>query len=197
MAFAILSIMFSFGDIENSKVLQNVSMYMRFGVTIVMMIGSIIHMSKHGVNPGPVFDFKNQLPHLPDVFGNTVFAYIFHHSISGIVVPIRPQRAIPKMMFWAHLIGGLFLASEAFLAWLAFGAYNTTTECDKTEFPNNDCFIRNLYNENFLTVPVIGPIANLYPMLNVTAVPILAITLRNNLFEGLELGSKLERIGFP
>lgn len=133
MTFAGLSIMFSFGDIENSKVLQNVSMYLRFGVTIVMMIGSIIHMSKHGVNPGPVFDFKNQLPHLPDVFGNTVFAYIFHHSISGIVVPIRPQRAIPRMMFWAHLIGGVFLASEAFLAWLAFGAFNNYSSHNKCD----------------------------------------------------------------
>ena len=40
--FAFLSIMFSFGDIENSKILQAVSMYLRFFVTIVMMIGSLV-----------------------------------------------------------------------------------------------------------------------------------------------------------
>jgi len=192
--FAFFSIMFSFGDIENSKVLQNVSMYLRFIVTIVMMIGSLIQIRRHGINSGPVFDFPKQLPHLPDVFGNTVFAYIFHHSISGIIVPIRPQKGIPNMLFSAHIIGGCFLALEAFLGWLAFGAYNNRANCpaDFTE-----CKVSNLYNENFLTIPIIGPIANFYPMLNVTAVPILAITLRNNLFEGLEMGAKLESIGFP
>jgi hypothetical protein len=122
--FGILSVMFSFGDIENSKVLQAVSMFLRFGVTIVMMIGSIVQMGRHGINPGPVFDFPNQLPHLPDVFGNTVFAYIFHHSISGIIVPIRPQKAIPGMLMKAHIIGAAFLGTEAFLGWLAFGKYN-------------------------------------------------------------------------
>lgn len=61
----------------------------------------------------------------------------------------------------------------------------------------SECKVSELYNENFLSIPVIGPIANFYPMLNVTAVPILAITLRNNLFEALDLKSALESIGFP
>lgn len=98
------------------------------------------------------------------------------------------------MLFWAHIVGGAFLMIEAFLGWLAFGAFNTAKTCPEGF---SECKVQELYNENFLSIPVIGPIANFYPMLNATAVPILLITLRNNLFEGLGMARGLERIGCP
>jgi len=54
-----------------------------------------------------------------------------------------------------------------------------------------------LFNENFLNIPFIGQVVNFYPFLNVAAVPILAITMRNNLFEALNLKPKLRKIGVP
>ena len=50
-----------------------------------------------------------------------------------------------------------------------------------------------LYNENFLGLPGIGQICNFYPMLNIAAVPILNITLRNNLLEVLPIKDFLRR----
>lgn len=90
IVFASLSIFFSFGDLENAKTLQVVSFYLRFIVTFVMIIGSIIVMANHGFHPGPLWDIKAQVETLPDVFGNTLFAFIFHFTLSGIIYSMRP-----------------------------------------------------------------------------------------------------------
>jgi len=52
-----------------------------------------------------------------------------------------------------------------------------------------------LYNENFLDLPGIGQICNFYPMLNMAAVPILNITLRNNLLDVIPVKVWIERYG--
>jgi hypothetical protein len=49
------------------------------------------------------------------------------------------------------------------------------------------CAIQGLFNENFLDIPFIGQVCNFYPMLNVSSVPVLTITLRNNLMEVLPI----------
>lgn len=81
-------------------------------------------MTRHGVNPGPLVNWDLQLPYLANVFGNTVFAFIFHHSTAGIVVPVRPQTSVRRMVVYSHIVGSLFLGIEGFLAWLAFGEFN-------------------------------------------------------------------------
>lgn len=155
--FCLFSCMFSFGDIENSKVIQIVSVWLRYIIAFLLMTGSIIYMAKFGVAPGKVIDWDSQLPYIADVFGNTVFAFIFHHSTAGIVVPMRPQTNIRKMVIQSHIIGVLFLGIEGILAWMAFGKYK---DYDKTKTPCpkgfQDCVIANLYNENFLEIPFIG-----------------------------------------
>ena len=49
--------------------------------------------------------------------------------------------------------------------------------------PNFSCKISGLYNNNFLNLPGIGIIYNFYPLLNIAALPILTITLRNNILD--------------
>lgn len=57
--FGFFSIYFSFGNIENSKWLQIITMILRFLVTTLMIFGSVYYIAKDGVNEAPVFDFKN------------------------------------------------------------------------------------------------------------------------------------------
>ena len=52
-----------------------------------------------------------------------------------------------------------------------------------------------LYNQNFLDLPFVGQVCNFYPMLNVAAVPILNITLRNNLLDALPIKKWVEKSG--
>ena len=95
LIFVFFSIYFSFGNIENAKTLQMVTTILRFVVTTMMCIGSLYYIAigkteGGGINHGPIFDFKEQMPHLAKVFGNTTFVFIYHHSVSGIIYPIRP-----------------------------------------------------------------------------------------------------------
>lgn len=194
--FGFFSTYFSFGDIQNAKVLQIVTTILRFVVTIMMCIGSIIYLSTDGSHIPKLIDWENQLPYIAKVFGNTTFAFIYHHSVAGIVYPVRPQKSIAPMFMWSNIIGAIFLCVEAMLAWLAFGALTNPcvepADWDVTH-PNTEfvekfpCATSDLYNENFLALPGISQIVNFYPMLNIAAVPILNITLRNNLLEVLPI----------
>lgn len=184
IVFGFFSLFFSFGNIENAKTLQVVTTILRFVVTIMMMGGSIYYWADAGPSTTPVFDFKKQIGHLAQVFGNTTFVFIYHHSISGIIYPVRPQKSIKKMFLWSNIVGSVFLLCEAWLAYIAFAGRETKCDDVDAEFP---CKVAALYNENFLKIPVVGQIANFYPMLNIAAVPILNITLRNNLLDLLPI----------
>ena len=88
--FGGLSIGFSFGDIENSKNLQITTSIIRLVVIVCMYGGTLYYWVDDGTNKAPLIDFSTQLSHLSTVFGNTVFVFIYHHSIPGIIYPVRP-----------------------------------------------------------------------------------------------------------
>lgn len=188
--FGSLSIYFSFGNIENAKTLQIVTTILRFAVTLLMCYGAIFYIGTDGIQTAPLFSWEKQLQYLAEVFGNTTFAFIYHHSISGIIAPVRPQKDIKKMFLYSNIIGALFLFTEAFLAWFAFSALTNACDGPGATFP---CAVAGLYNENFLDLPVIGQICNFYPMLNIAAVPILNITLRNNLLDVIPIKRVIRR----
>jgi hypothetical protein len=188
MIFGGLSIWFSFGNIENAKTLQIVTTALRFIVTGMMICGSGFYLIKDGPSTLPVFDWKNQISWLAEVFGNTTFVFVYHHSISGIIYPVRPQKAVSRAFLWSHIAASLFLFTEALMAYFAFsGRDYPCVSDDKTQHTEFPCKVMPLYNENFLDLPFVGQICNFYPMLNVAAVPILNITLRNNLLDGLPI----------
>ena len=94
---------------------------------------------------------------------------------------MRPQSGLSNMFLIANIVGAIALAIEGQLAFMAFsGLPNECNDPDGTVFP---CRVDPLYNENFQAIPIIGPICQFYPMLNVSAVPILTITLRNNFLQ--------------
>lgn len=55
--FAFFSIAFSFGDIENSKVLQIVSVILRVTVLLLMCVGTIYYLEVDGVNKAKTWNF--------------------------------------------------------------------------------------------------------------------------------------------
>ena len=177
MIFGALCIAFSFGDIENSKYLQLFSAYTRIIVLGMMMFGTVYYLGADGKQAAPVWDWQNQSTSLATVFGNTVFVFIYHHSIPGIMYPIRPQQAVGKMFLTSNIVASCLLFLEGFLAYMAFSGINH--DCSEG-YP---CSVQKLFNENFQDIPVVGQICQFYPMLNISAVPILTITLRNNFMQ--------------
>ena len=130
---------------------------LRFFVTFLMICGSVFYIVADGAVPTPVFDWKKQICYLAEVFGNTTFVFVYHHSISGIVYPVRPQKGINRAFFWSHIVASCFLFTEAILAYFAFAGRKypcvSEKEGEHTEFP---CYVMPLYNENFLDLPGIG-----------------------------------------
>ena len=94
------------------------------------------------------------------------------------------------MFLYSNIIGTCFLLAEAWLAYFAFAKYPSHCEDEGAEFP---CGVSPIYSWNFLKIPVVGQIANFYPMLNIAAVPILNITLRNNLLDFLPIKQYLKK----
>jgi hypothetical protein len=86
-------------------------------------------------------------------------------------------------------ISGFFLLG--LLGTLAFLSFSGLTNNCTDGYP---CKIQDLFNENFLGIPFIGEFCNFYPMLNVSSVPILTITLRNNLMEVLPIKKWLKNV---
>jgi len=82
------------------------------------------------------------------------------------------------MFLTSHVIGTFLLGLEGLMAFIAFSGIDH--ECGKGSYP---CKVAKLFNENFVNIPFIGQVCNFYPMLNVSSVPVLTITLRNNLME--------------
>jgi len=143
---------------------------------ILFYFGSLFYIGEDGFNRPPLFNWSTQLVSLSTVFGNTVFVFIYHHSIPGIISPVRPQKGINNMFIISNIIGTILLIIEGQLAVWAFGSL--TNDC--TTFP---CRVQDLYNENFQSIPVVGQLLQFYPLLNFSAIPILVITLRNNVLE--------------
>ena len=83
------------------------------------------------------------------------------------------------MINYSFLTGGGLLLAEGLLATFAFAWVKVDS---KEKFPLP---IQKLFNENFLPIPVVSQIVNFYPMLGVSAVPVLVITLRNNIMNML------------
>ena len=131
LIFGGLCILFSFGDIENSKYLQIFSAYTRVVVLGLMYIGTIYYLGADGVQKAPVWDWETQKNSLATVFGNTVFVFIYHHSIPGIMYPIRPQESVGRMFLTSNVVASILLFAEGFLAYLAFSGL--TNSCAPAE----------------------------------------------------------------
>ena len=100
-----------------------------------MYIGTIIYLVQDGVqlnNPNPVWDWEKQSKSLASVFGGTVFVFIYHHSIPGIMYPIRPQNAVGGMFLKANVIASFLLFAEGFMA---------PTTCDPSPNSSSPCTI--------------------------------------------------------
>jgi len=184
-----LALSFSFGDIENAKTLQIFTSIFRVVFVILIYFGMGIDMAKDGLHKAPLLDWAEQSRHLATVFGNTVFVFIYHHSIPGIVYPIRPQSSTTKMFALSHILGASLLFIEGQMAFYAFSSY--PNDC-KESIP---CKPSGLFNENFQDIPFIGQVVQFYPMLNSTAVPILTITLRNNLLSVIPIKKWIKQSG--
>jgi hypothetical protein len=77
LIFAVMAIYFSFGNIENAKILQIVTTVLRFLTTFLMIVGSLISLGRSSGGVAPAKDiFRFDFNHIHTLFGNTIFIFI-------------------------------------------------------------------------------------------------------------------------
>ncbi len=199
VCFFIITIIIALNNIKHLKKFSMFIMIMRF-VIIFLILGSCFYsMGKYGVasfSNIPKFDISN----ITVMIGNSLFVFMSHHSIPGMVENFTPQKRLIKLLIIGYLFSLLFIVVYSYVGLFAFSDPNYS--CDKEHpFP---IAIQSTFSSNFLGLPVIGYIINYYPILNVITSGMQLITLRNNILEAIagcnrELSRKLnfaEQSGF-
>ena len=199
VCFFIITIIIALNNIKHLKKFSMFIMIMRF-VIIFLILGSCFYsMGKYGVasfSNIPKFDISN----ITVMIGNSLFVFMSHHSIPGMVENFTPQKRLIKLLIIGYLFSLLFIVVYSYVGLFAFA--DPTYSCDKEHpFP---IAIQSTFSSNFLGLPVIGYIINYYPILNVITSGMQLITLRNNILEAIagcsrELSRKLnfaEQPGF-
>jgi hypothetical protein len=131
IVFYFLAILISMNNINNLKQVSLFIMAGRF-IIIGIIFGVCFHtMYTNGISEIstiPRFDMSN----ITVMIGNSLFFFMSHHSIPGMVENFSPQRNLIKLLVLGYLIGFLILLSFGYVALLTFSKY---TSCDKEVFP--------------------------------------------------------------
>ena len=173
--FAVLATFFALGNIENSKSLQVFVMIVRFALILLMIGLSLYTIFCDGsvpLNSIKLFDFTK----IRYLIGNVLFASFLHHSVPGLIYPLRPQVHISSSLFEGFAAETLIVVAHILSAIFAFG--DSTDDC--SQYP---CEIQQIFNVNYMAVPVLGQLIQFFPVLGLAVFPISAITLRNNLMQ--------------
>ena len=64
--------------------------------------------------------------------------FVYHHSISGIIYPVRPQKHIKSMFMYSNILGAVLLGTEALFAYFVFSGL--TNFCVKPDDVPEDQF---------------------------------------------------------
>lgn len=163
--FLILIVPFCFFDFQKTKPLQIATMAIRNAALLTIIVLSLALVAKEGPSTKGVPSF--QLQALPNLFGGAVYAFMCHHSLPGIITPMREKNLIPRVITGAFVaIFILYL-----LLFLACGVAFGVRADDPITF--------NFPPEKYGWM---GDALFLFPVFTLASnFPMLTITLRNNL----------------
>ena len=191
ICFFFITITIALNNIKHLKKFSMFIMVMRFVIIFLIMGCCFYSMGKYGVaefKDIPKFDLSN----ITVMIGNSLFVFMSHHSIPGMVENFTPQKRLIKLLIIGYIFSLIFIVLYSYIGLFAFS--NPNYKCDKnSEFP---IAIQSTFSSNFLGLPVVGYIINYYPILNVITSGMQLITLRNNILEAIagcnrELSTKL------
>jgi len=178
--FFIITITIALNNIKHLKKFSMFIMVMRFVIIFLIMGCCFYSMEKFGISDFsdiPKFDISN----ITVMIGNSLFVFMSHHSIPGMVENFTPQRRLVKLLIVGYIFSLIFIVLYSYVGLFAFS--DPTFSCDKNApFP---IAIQSTFSSNFLGLSVVGYIINYYPVLNVITSGMQLITLRNNILEAI------------
>jgi len=178
--FSVFIVPWTFFNFQKTKPLQLFTIATRNIALFMMIIICLIYIGEgEGASAKqlPFFDFTG----LPALFGVTIYAFMCHHSLPGLLSPVKDKKHLNRLMLGdfitIYIVYGGLCASALF-------AFGTVTNPTCPNYPGNPCQIQQLFTLNFSSYDV-KPIAyflSLYPVFTLTTnFPLIAITLRNNI----------------
>ncbi|XP_059613457.1 transmembrane protein 104 homolog [Phlebotomus argentipes] len=158
---------FVFFNVQKTKYIQILTVIFRWCAFTSMIVMAVSRLIQDGVqgHPGPVIPTG-----IPSLFGTCIYSFMCHHSLPSLLAPVREKRHLTWTLPLDFILIAIFYILLALTGVFAF---------DKLD---------DLYTLNFLENPgegftrVIDYFLALFPVFTLSAsLPIVAITLRNNL----------------
>ncbi|CAB0008662.1 unnamed protein product [Nesidiocoris tenuis] len=160
---------FVFFNVQKTKIIQMVTSFYRF-TTFGVMIGlAIWRLSSPSFDHGsPVMTEWSATPAL---FGSLVYSFMCHHSLPGLIAPIKDKTNLYGSLAANYVIILLLYLTLGLTAVFAFPYIE-------------DLYTLNFDPDNAMTKPLarIGYVLALFPVFTLTtSFPIISVTLRGNL----------------
>eukprot|EP00929_Paragymnodinium_shiwhaense_P010261 TRINITY_DN11483_c0_g1_i1.p1 TRINITY_DN11483_c0_g1~~TRINITY_DN11483_c0_g1_i1.p1 ORF type:complete len:503 (-),score=80.87 TRINITY_DN11483_c0_g1_i1:266-1774(-) len=171
-------------DFSKTRPLQVCIAIVRIVVVILMMMVMVRYMAD-GVTKMERSQKWREMPlwnigGLPTLFGNAAFTFMIHHSIPGVVYPMKKHTQANKAIGWTYAVAYVMYIVLCLFALWSFGDIQYKS-CHNQ--PSHPCKVQPLFNLNFASADfqwaakfIVG-----YPCLVISVFPLVAITLRNNL----------------
>lgn len=128
LGFFVIVSFLALKNVQSTKWIQNVIAVLRYLTSFLMIVGALIYIGRRGgIAHGSQIKYFD-ISSFASIFGNVVFAFLSHHSLPGIMKPVRPEASIKKVLFWGYVCGCLIMILVAITAVFAFG--DLTNSCD-------------------------------------------------------------------
>ncbi|XP_049869094.1 transmembrane protein 104 homolog [Pectinophora gossypiella] len=174
---------FVFFNVQKTKYLQLFTSGMRW-LAFTIMISLAIHLlvGRGPQGSPPAFDVTG----LPTLFGACVYSFMCHHSLPGLISPIRGKNRLGLHLALDYTLITIFYLLLAFTGAFAFAHLSDLYTLNFVPTDNENIFLEVV--EYFLA---------LFPVFTLsTSFPIIAITLRNNLQSLFLDTSRIESYNF-
>ncbi|GAB0098134.1 Transmembrane protein 104 homolog [Sergentomyia squamirostris] len=158
---------FVFFNVQKTKYIQMLTVVFRVCAFTAMILMALIRLMRNGAEGHPSTISPSGIPR---AFGACIYSFMCHHSLPSLLAPVREK----KHLSWQLPLDFILIATFYVLLGIT-GVF---------AFEN----IEDLYTLNFLDTPsegfmrIIGYFLALFPVFTLSAsLPVVAITLRNNL----------------
>jgi amino acid permease len=163
--FFFFSLPLCYFDFQKTKLLQMTTLAIR-NISLYIMIGLAIARSVKGGRKDSDVPTIN-LAALPNLFGGAVYSFMCHHSLPGIVTPMRNKAHLQRIAGMAYGFVVVVYLASLISCGFAFGV--------NVKDPLTFNFPADEYG-------FIGNFLFLFPVFTLTSTfPMLSITLRNNI----------------
>ena len=130
--FILIVIFLSFGTIASLKKFSILIIICRF-LVIALILGCCIYSIKeNGVSSYDEIP-KFRIENITTMLGNSIFFFMIHYSIPGIIDSFKPQKRLMSLLLIGFLISLTIMIIYGFIALLAFSKIK---DCDENIFPS-------------------------------------------------------------